>query len=617
MKTKIKKAGLLLLVSVILLSGGIFTEVEKAKAYKCMVVNPAGGPCDVVQVAQLGCRWKDAPGDNCTSGQYACAGGDSITNIAVCLVNDLHPRKCDTASACFTDGSPVIPPPPIITLGAYQYCLEDKCPAAAGAPDGAVCRVTLDDNSSLAAGVYPPFDPGESVTGVWDSSDSKCVQCNDANGVIETTNCGDTTGTHFVGVCTGTADNRFESACGADASCDEKSVGDACNPPAGGSCDANGKCVAAVVTHTECSGLICTVVAGVGADQCSIASPCTCTCADESPDCCGGSACLPIGDNDCSCNALGGILCSLGIPCTGAVIPNHSDAGTCCDSACAEKWACSASNALQCCAGCTDIINCATLNGVECAPGKEWTNCDIACAVDSVCGNFDDANSMPKACGCSCSSVAPVCGVADTICPLGCTNPPDPDCPAAGPGACAASPGCLAVAPITAGTYSTPAGTCPAGQTCYQCNAGLSWDGSDCTAAGPGCDPLGAACTAGSCCAGLTCDVGVTDTCIVAAGPGPGPAACDPDAWFFCNPLRGSVETLAEGGEQIVGYILGLIGSIALLLIIISGAMYMTSAGNEERIATSKRVLTGAVIGLGIALLAYSLLAVIMKVLGV
>ena len=93
-------------------------------------------------------------------------------------------------------------------------------------------------------------------------------------------------------------------------------------------------------------------------------------------------------------------------------------------------------------------------------------------------------------------------------------------------------------------------------------------------------------------------------------------SACDPDAWFFCNPLRGSVETIVQAGETLLGYILGLIGSIALLFIIIAGMMYMTSAGNEERISSSKKILSGAVIGLMIALLAYGLLHVIMTVLG-
>lgn len=91
-------------------------------------------------------------------------------------------------------------------------------------------------------------------------------------------------------------------------------------------------------------------------------------------------------------------------------------------------------------------------------------------------------------------------------------------------------------------------------------------------------------------------------------------AGCDPSAWFFCNPV--SVGTIVQAGEQLLGIILGLISSIALLLIIISGMMYMTSAGNEERIASSKRILSGAAIGLIIALLAYGLLHVIMTVLG-
>ena len=139
---------------------------------------------------------------------------------------------------------------------------------------------------------------------------------------------------------------------------------------------------------------------------------------------------------------------------------------------------------------------------------------------------------------------------------------------------------CAAAAPANA---SPSGGNCCGTGSCYACDAGYSWDGSN---------------------------------CVVGVVPPPGSTACNPNSWFFCNPLRGNIETLAEGGERIIGYILGLIGSVVLLLIIISGAMYMTSAGNEERIANSKKVLTAAVIGLGIALLAYSLLLVIMTVLG-
>ena len=64
-----------------------------------------------------------------------------------------------------------------------------------------------------------------------------------------------------------------------------------------------------------------------------------------------------------------------------------------------------------------------------------------------------------------------------------------------------------------------------------------------------------------------------------------------------------------------MNYLLGLVGSIALLFLIIAGVMYMTAGGSEEKITTAKRILTGAIIGLGIVLLAYSLLAEINKIL--
>jgi len=96
---------------------------------------------------------------------------------------------------------------------------------------------------------------------------------------------------------------------------------------------------------------------------------------------------------------------------------------------------------------------------------------------------------------------------------------------------------------------------------------------------------------------------------------GGGGSACDNKVWFFCNPLRGTIEDIFQAGETLIGYILGLIGSIALLLIIIAGVMYMTSMGNEEKITKSKKIITGAVIGLAIALLSYSLLQLVLSIL--
>lgn len=92
---------------------------------------------------------------------------------------------------------------------------------------------------------------------------------------------------------------------------------------------------------------------------------------------------------------------------------------------------------------------------------------------------------------------------------------------------------------------------------------------------------------------------------------------CDPHSWHYCNPLRGTVESLSEAGIKSIQALLGLIGTIALLLLIIAGIMYITAAGNEEKIKQAKKIITGTIIGLGIALVAYSLLVTVSEILEV
>jgi hypothetical protein len=113
----------------------------------------------------------------------------------------------------------------------------------------------------------------------------------------------------------------------------------------------------------------------------------------------------------------------------------------------------------------------------------------------------------------------------------------------------------------------------------------------------------------------LSCSSCVFNMSACTGGGGGGGSGCDNKVWFFCNPLRGTIEDIFQAGETLIGYVLGLIGSIALLLIIIAGVMYMTSMGNEEKITTSKKIVTGAVIGLAIALLSYSLLQLVLSTL--
>lgn len=57
----------------------------------------------------------------------------------------------------------------------------------------------------------------------------------------------------------------------------------------------------------------------------------------------------------------------------------------------------------------------------------------------------------------------------------------------------------------------------------------------------------------------------------------------------------------------IIQWILGLLGLIAVIMILIGGFKWMTAGGNEEKIESAKKLLTAAIIGLVIVLLAWAI----------
>lgn len=65
--------------------------------------------------------------------------------------------------------------------------------------------------------------------------------------------------------------------------------------------------------------------------------------------------------------------------------------------------------------------------------------------------------------------------------------------------------------------------------------------------------------------------------------------------------------TLSETIGKIIKIILGLLGTIFLVLTIYAGVLWMTAAGNEERVTKSLEILKTSVIGLVIILAAYSI----------
>ena len=58
---------------------------------------------------------------------------------------------------------------------------------------------------------------------------------------------------------------------------------------------------------------------------------------------------------------------------------------------------------------------------------------------------------------------------------------------------------------------------------------------------------------------------------------------------------------------NIIQWVLGLLGLIAVIMILYGGFMWMTAGGNEEKVASAKKVISAAVIGLIIILLAWAI----------
>ncbi len=95
--------------------------------------------------------------------------------------------------------------------------------------------------------------------------------------------------------------------------------------------------------------------------------------------------------------------------------------------------------------------------------------------------------------------------------------------------------------------------------------------------------------------------------------PGTGNCSFDKDSNKLCNPLPDkNVEDLIVRGLK---YILGIIGTLAVVMIVIAGFRMVTSQGNEHAVGAAKKTITWAVIGLLVAFLAYSAVAIIQNAL--
>ncbi len=88
----------------------------------------------------------------------------------------------------------------------------------------------------------------------------------------------------------------------------------------------------------------------------------------------------------------------------------------------------------------------------------------------------------------------------------------------------------------------------------------------------------------------------------------------DKNSTQLCNPISGAndLNSLIIKGLR---FALGLIGTVAVLMIVIAGFKMVASQGNESQVKSAKATITWSIIGLVVAFLAYSIVAIIQTVL--
>lgn len=84
---------------------------------------------------------------------------------------------------------------------------------------------------------------------------------------------------------------------------------------------------------------------------------------------------------------------------------------------------------------------------------------------------------------------------------------------------------------------------------------------------------------------------------------------CPPGETCFTNPL--SVNTPQELIGNIINSVLGVVGSIALLMFVFGGITWMTSSGNQEKIKKGRDIIVWAAIGLAIVFFSYGVVKVL------
>ena len=79
------------------------------------------------------------------------------------------------------------------------------------------------------------------------------------------------------------------------------------------------------------------------------------------------------------------------------------------------------------------------------------------------------------------------------------------------------------------------------------------------------------------------------------------------------NPLGSSIETPQALIGQIINSVLGVVGSLALLMFVYGGITWMTSSGSPEKVKKGRDIIVWSAIGLAVVFSAYGLTRVLIE----
>jgi len=221
------------------------------------------------------------------------------------------------------------------------------------------------------------------------------------------------------------------------------------------------------------------------------------------------------------------------------------------------------------------------------------------CQGGSSVGSSDCSNVCCV--GGTCEDPAPTCQTEGYYCCASCESGSQSDYDGDCPGVC-----CEVCTPQTCAAQSGV--PCPVGANCVGGTFVNSSDfGNLCCASPLTCEGEGYKC----------CSSCKLEAPPEYAGDCPGEvccAVCSPviypfDKAEFKNPVK--AKDFSKLIENILIWSLSIVGSLALLMLIIGGVMYIGSTGDEQKVLTAKKIVTYAIIGTVLILLSYSVIKVL------